>query len=901
MKKILYITLSVITFLTYSANIARGDVLTPLDQWNSTTTPVSAITQRQFGKTIKITGLSPSSSLCLDSNNLLTTSGCAGGGGSASSPFISATNFSTTTSATTTPLWLRGSKFSLFASSTSVFDYASTTALSATTLCLVGDICRTTWPSSGGGGVSDWNKQTNYSVLTLTPTSTIPVWVKDQFFASSSAVIAGLLTANNFVATSSSVASVFPYASTTQISSTISYSTLSSSTQFTAMRGSTAAPAYSFATDPLMGMYVDTSVGVGNGLVLIGDAGNTTLELSNNVISANNKIVSSVESISFPSFTSTSNMNVGTGVSFTSGKVYLSVTKSPVLTATSIGVGISSTSPYAPLSVVGNGGVVAENYTATTSKTSNFPYASSTSLTVSGAFYNSSLTTGCLSSASGLITSSGSACNSGTLTAVTGTFPIASSGGTTPNITFGGLSTSSPISAGGALLYATGVNTVASVATSTLTASSPLTGSFTQIGSSGSLGCQTASGSQAGCLSSTDWNTFNNKGSGTVTSVTGTYPIISSGGNTPAISTAFGTTTLGKSMILATDATGNLFSTSSPSAAFYNATSTTATSTFNGALIVGNLAKYPYLKVASTSPNYGYVSNDVADLGGTLNDFIAVNSFNNANTACATADFAVNNDTATVSSNFGDLGHTSSTFTGSGCTNNPFTGFGVNSTYVYDPNGNMNFALGSTTNGSFRWFTAGYASTNQKMTLLNAGQLGIGTSTPYATLSVNGAGVIGDNLTTSYLTSTSTATSTFAGPVIIGSTTTNLGSLIVTNGSIMDKEYAPATTTTMVVDFASSTLNKSSNQTLIQAGTSNITLSFANTFNGATERVIRCNPASGSGGIFVWPNNVLWPAGTAPTQTTTAKKCDVFSFIVTQATSTSATTATILGNSSVNF
>lgn len=81
------------------------------------------------------------------------------------------------------------------------------------------------------------------------------------------------------------------------------------------------------------------------------------------------------------------------------------------------------------------------------------------------------------------------------------------------------------------------------VATSTLSASSPLTGSFTQIGSGGSLGCQTASGSQAGCLSSTDWTTFNNKGSGTLTAVTGTYPVQSSGGNTPIISLAFGTTT----------------------------------------------------------------------------------------------------------------------------------------------------------------------------------------------------------------------------------------------------------------------------------------------------------------------------------------------------------------------
>lgn len=85
------------------------------------------------------------------------------------------------------------------------------------------------------------------------------------------------------------------------------------------------------------------------------------------------------------------------------------------------------------------------------------------------------------------------------------------------------------------LLYIGSNSLVNSVSTSTLTATSPLTGSFVQIGSGGALGCQVASGSQAGCLSSTDWNTFNGKGSGTLTAVTGTFPIFSSGGVTPNI------------------------------------------------------------------------------------------------------------------------------------------------------------------------------------------------------------------------------------------------------------------------------------------------------------------------------------------------------------------------------
>jgi len=54
------------------------------------------------------------------------------------------------------------------------------------------------------------------------------------------------------------------------------------------------------------------------------------------------------------------------------------------------------------------------------------------------------------------------------------------------------------------------------------------------------LNVPTASATNRGALSSTDWTTFNNKGSGTVTSVTGTSPVVSSGGATPAISLASG-------------------------------------------------------------------------------------------------------------------------------------------------------------------------------------------------------------------------------------------------------------------------------------------------------------------------------------------------------------------------
>jgi len=53
-----------------------------------------------------------------------------------------------------------------------------------------------------------------------------------------------------------------------------------------------------------------------------------------------------------------------------------------------------------------------------------------------------------------------------------------------------------------------------------------------------------ATTSVSGYLTNTDWNTFNNKGSGTVTSVTGTSPVVSSGGTTPAISIPAATTSV---------------------------------------------------------------------------------------------------------------------------------------------------------------------------------------------------------------------------------------------------------------------------------------------------------------------------------------------------------------------
>jgi hypothetical protein len=140
----------------------------------------------------------------------------------------------------------------------------------------------------------------------------------------------------------------------------------------------------------------------------------------------------------------------------------------------------------------------------------------------------------------------------GVVTSVTGTSPVASSGGATPAISMPAATTS----VNGYLTstdWTTFNNksntngTVTSVAALTLgttgtdLSSTVATGTTTPVIT---LQVPTASATNRGALSSADWTTFNNKGSGTVTSVTGTAPVVSSGGVTPAISMAAATTSV---------------------------------------------------------------------------------------------------------------------------------------------------------------------------------------------------------------------------------------------------------------------------------------------------------------------------------------------------------------------
>ena len=158
----------------------------------------------------------------------------------------------------------------------------------------------------------------------------------------------------------------------------------------------------------------------------------------------------------------------------------------------------------------------------------------------------------------------------GTVTSVTGTSPVASSGGTTPvislNSSYGDTQNpyasktanyvlAAPDGSAGVPTFRAIVaadiptlnqNTTGSAGSvaNTLTITSPLSGTSYNGSAAVSIGIPVATSIANGYLSSTDWSTFNSKGSGTVTSVTGTSPVVSSGGVTPAISMPAATTSV---------------------------------------------------------------------------------------------------------------------------------------------------------------------------------------------------------------------------------------------------------------------------------------------------------------------------------------------------------------------
>lgn len=109
------------------------------------------------------------------------------------------------------------------------------------------------------------------------------------------------------------------------------------------------------------------------------------------------------------------------------------------------------------------------------------------------------------------------------------------------SITIGNTGVTSAVAGTGiSVSGATGAVTISNTGVTSVGATAPIASSG---GATPTISISQASSTTNGYLSSTDWNTFNGKGSGTVTSVSGTAPIsVATGTTTPAISISQATT-----------------------------------------------------------------------------------------------------------------------------------------------------------------------------------------------------------------------------------------------------------------------------------------------------------------------------------------------------------------------
>ena len=254
-----------------------------------------------------------------------------------------------------------------------------------------------------------------------------------------------------------------------------------------------------------------------------------------------------------------------------------------------------------------------------------------------------------------VLTSGGSAATptwttptTGTVTSVTGTAPVVSSGGATPAISMPAATTSVSgylTSTDWTTFNNKGSGTVTSVAAITLgttgtdLSSTVATGTTTPVIT---LQVPTASATNRGVLSAADWTTFNNKGSGTVTAVSvvsaNGFAGTSSGGATPALTLTTSITGVLKgnatAISAATSGTDYSLGTSALTTGILKSTTTT------GALSIAVAADFPTLNQNTTGTAANVTGVVAAANGGTGQSVYAVGDIVYASTTTALSKLA---------------------------------------------------------------------------------------------------------------------------------------------------------------------------------------------------------------------------------------------------------------------
>jgi hypothetical protein len=146
------------------------------------------------------------------------------------------------------------------------------------------------------------------------------------------------------------------------------------------------------------------------------------------------------------------------------------------------------------------------------------------------------------------------------------------------------------------------------------------------------------------------------------------------------------------------------------------------TTTFNGT------APEKLLVDAGTTTSYNVISGK-----GTINNYLQLNIQNRSNGTSASSDVVASANNGTESVNYIDMGINSSAYSN---TSLPILD-GINTAYLYATGRNFFIGNGSV-NRHLVFFTNGFTNADEKMRILNTGNVGIGDTNPADKLTVNG-------------------------------------------------------------------------------------------------------------------------------------------------------------------
>jgi hypothetical protein len=368
------------------------------------------------------------------------------------------------------------------------------------------------------------------------------------------------------------------------------------------------------------------------------------------------------------------------------------------------------------------------------------------------------------------------AATAGTGISVTGS-PITSSG--TLNITNTAPDQTVVLTAG------TGISTSGTYPNFTITNTSPssggtvtsVTGTAPIVSSGGNtpaISMPAATSSVNGYLTSADWTTFNGKQpAGTyVTSVAATSPVTSSGGTTPTIAMPAATTSV-SGYLTSTD--WNTFNNkgSGTITSVSGTTNQITASTVSGAVTVSlptSVTTGQYIGNASITGSstqgafaYGTLGysdvNHILTMASSQNNYIQMEIQNTNAGASASSDVIVGNNNTTSSTYYGDFGMNSGGWAGTGAFNSP------NTVYLTSTTGDL--ALGTTTSNQIRFAVNG--STTDALTIATTGAVTTPNQLTGATVRASNGIVVNSKTIAASYTIASGDNAMSAGPVTVAS------------------------------------------------------------------------------------------------------------------------------------